>query len=100
MVLESINYTRAIILLVFAMFEYISKIGHFQVDHLALLTPLQNFRELPFLPLFKIFPFLEDVKTIASDWSAPFPGPATLITVTLRQFKPDQKRRNHNRKKN
>ena len=83
MVLESINHTLAIILLIFAMFE-----NHFQ--------------KWPFLWLLKIFPFLEDVdwKLVSCDWSALFLTPASPLTITLKQFIPDHKCRNPNRKKN
>ena len=83
MVFESINYTYALIQRLLVMYE----------------IQLQNFQPWTLLPLSKIFPFLEDVRleTSVCDWSALFPTQATLFT--LKQFIPDHRRRNRDKKK-
>ena len=84
MVFESINYTYALIQLLLVMYE----------------IQLQNFQPWTLLPLLKICPFLEDVRSETSvcDWSALFPTQATLFM--LKQFIPDHRRRNRDKKKN
>ena len=61
---------------------------------------LFSLQKWPFLLLLEIFPLYEqDRKLVSCDWCALFPNPAAAHTIAFKQFIPDHKRRNRNRKK-